>query len=328
MPIFDHALLLLLCEQPPPEPGSYGEWMIAPVGGGANNRLLRASGPQGDYALKYMRNDARDRAGREYAALQALQQALPSQTTPLAPAPILLERNLPNPLVIQSWLQGDVLTAPPEHDSDWLQLVEHYAALQQICPEATTIAVQHSSWNASSVGEGRAVVHNHLELLPTHTISPSLLKLVARLDAWQAPDWPTPHPALCRTDANFRNFISRPGCWASVDWENSGWGDPAFEIADLITHAAYLGVPDWRWAWVRDRYAEFTCDSGVCQRIDCYVVILLVWWIVRLERYRYELPRGLDTRLAALPENWEAEVLVKQHHYWEAADAALCGVGA
>jgi hypothetical protein len=41
--------------------------------------------------------------------------------------------------------------------------------------------------------------------------------------------------------------MRRAGAWASVDWENSGWGDAAFEIADMMTHPAYVTVPAALW---------------------------------------------------------------------------------
>ena len=49
-----------------------------------------------------------------------------------------------------------------------------------------------------------------------------------------------------------RNFIRRPGCWASVDWEYGGWGDPAFDAAQWATHASYVEVPPSHWAWALD----------------------------------------------------------------------------
>ena len=324
---FERTLLQSLCAYPPAEPIQYGEWIISPITGGANNRLLRASGPQGDYALKFMRQDARDRAGREYAALQAIQQAHVLQGELLAPEPLVLVRDLSYPLVIQHWLAGEALSLSPAQDEEWMRLLEHYAAIHRIQPVNTGTALADASLNFASVAQGRSVVHAQLALLPEQEHSPELLALIARLDAWCAPDWPAPVRALCRTDANFRNFIQRPGCWASVDWENSGWGDPAFDIADLITHAAYLDVSPQRWAWVRERYAQLVADAGVCQRIESYVVILLVWWVVRMARYRYELPRGLDTRLVPLPEGWEAEAIVKQQYYAEKAHAALYELG-
>jgi len=50
-------------------------WRIARLTGGANNRLYRATGDKGEFAIKFTLRDARDRAGREYHALAALQRA-------------------------------------------------------------------------------------------------------------------------------------------------------------------------------------------------------------------------------------------------------------
>jgi thiamine kinase-like enzyme len=35
-----------------------------------------------------------------------------------------------------------------------------------------------------------------------------------------------------------------------VDWEYSGWGDPAFELSELTVHLAYEGASNSR----RDRF--------------------------------------------------------------------------
>ena len=51
------------------------------------------------------------------------------------------------------------------------------------------------------------------------------------------------------------------------------------------------------------------------------VEILVVWWAVRTYRYLYEIPRGLDPRLAAMPENWRADIQTKFEHCLALADA-------
>jgi thiamine kinase-like enzyme len=126
---------------------------------------------------------------------------------------------------------------------------------------------------------------------------------------------------LCRVDANIRNFIRRPGLWASVDWENSGWGDPAFEIADLITHAAYIDVPAWRWEWLTDTYCTLVNHSDAAIRIRAYRKAMLVWWVARLARALVEIPQGRDVRLAPRSPNWEAEMHAKVEHYLSLAEA-------
>ena len=52
-----------------------GDWQITRVAGAGNNLLFRATSTAHDLAIKFTIRDARDRAGREYAALLALQQA-------------------------------------------------------------------------------------------------------------------------------------------------------------------------------------------------------------------------------------------------------------
>jgi thiamine kinase-like enzyme len=120
---------------------------------------------------------------------------------------------------------------------------------------------------------------------------------------------------LCHGDTNIRNMIRRSGSWAAVDWEYSGWGDPAFEIATLVTHAAHVGVAPVRWAWVIDTYAALSPDAGVAERIRVYVPLMLVWWVARCARILYEWPRGADRRLAERPAGWQADIEAKYHQY-------------
>ncbi len=73
----------------PQSPATWRGWIITPITGGANNLLYRVSSEAGDYAVKFMLRDARDRAGREAAALQVLHQA----GLQIAPRLVLLERD-------------------------------------------------------------------------------------------------------------------------------------------------------------------------------------------------------------------------------------------
>ena len=86
-----------------------------------------------------------------------------------------------------------------------------------------------------------------------------------------------------------------------MDWEYSGWGDPAFEIADMMSHPKFMNVPMERWVWVTNLYAEMTGDETAFARIQTYYPLMLVWWVARFARGLYEIPRGLDERLAARP---------------------------
>lgn len=107
------------------------DWHITRVTGGWNNLLYHATNDAHDLAIKFIVRDARDRAGREYSALLALQQARLN----IAPAPILLERERYRlPVVVQTWIAGETRDAPPADDDEWMRLLEHYAALAQLTP--------------------------------------------------------------------------------------------------------------------------------------------------------------------------------------------------
>lgn len=291
-----------------PAPG----WEITRITGGANNLLYRATGPLGDVAVKFTLADPRDRAGREYAALLALHRA----GLRVAPVPLLLDRaSYSLPVVVQTWLEGEVSEEPPADDGEWTLLLRHLAAVHSLSPADTDVDIRPAHVTADSAEAAVHLVREQTERIPEAERPARLSDILDRLEARDLPRWPTPGQRLCRVDANITNFIRRSGGWCSVDWENSGWGDPAFEIADLITHPAYLGVPCERWQWVARAYCELAGDGDKLVRIWTYYGILLCFWVARLARYLYEVPRGLDPRLAELPADWERDRLRKYRHY-------------
>lgn len=86
-------------------------------------------------AIKFYTRDARDRAGREFAILDLLQRLRLN----IAPHPVLLDRFATEPrlapVVVQTWLPGDVSAAPPDSDTDWQRLLDHLRAVHAIQQE-------------------------------------------------------------------------------------------------------------------------------------------------------------------------------------------------
>lgn len=281
--------------------------------------LYRASSDHADLAIKFTIRDERDRAGREYAALQALRQA----DLHLAPQSLLLDRErYPQPVVVQTWLAGTVLDAPPDSDEDWESLLEHLGAVHIVKPESVTPLLP-VVLTMRSASEGRARIQENIDRLPPDQRPVSLLKLLIRLDRATFPTWPATRPRLCRGDCNCRNFLRRPGGWASVDWEYSGWGDPAFEVADLLCAPSFLKVTPDRREWAIRQYSMRSADPTIALRIQTYYGLMLVWWVARLARSRYEIPLGRDQRLAARSPNWQAENAMTYERYLQRAWNAL-----
>ena len=299
--------------------GEWREWRVTRVDGAGNNLLYRASSAAHDLAIKFTIRDQRDRAGREYAALLALQSA----GLAIAPEPLWLDRDrYPQPVVVQSWLEGIVLAAPPAGDHEWRCLIEHYLAIHTLTQAHSSSALPPAVLNMVSVADGLDRIRQQLAYIPEPEQPADLHDLIRNVEAAPWPDWPAPRLALCRNDPNTLNFVRRPNAWDSVDWENAGWGDPAFEIADLITHPAYAAVVSERWEWLIDAYCAQCDDSGAAIRIRVYQRLMLVWWVARLARTLYEVPRGGDQRLITRPSGWLADMRAKYEHYLALARAA------
>jgi len=312
-PLLDYLSKIETAHEP-----HWQNWQITPITGGANNLLYRAQSSDGGFAIKFSMRDERDRAGREYAALTALEQI----DKRIAPKPILLDRDhYTNPVVVQSWLDGDVNRTPPVTDAEWCMLIDHFAAIHHITPDQVSVSLREAFFCAYQAEECREQVRDQVSRLPPDARPQSLQKFIDQLENTHFPAWEQPPKTLLRTDPNIANFIRRPDFWASVDWENSGWGDPAFEMADLCTHAAYIDVPLPRWDWVIDTYCAASRDKNMRTRIQTYRKILLVWWLARFARYIYEVPLGLDKRLAKRDPNWEADMQSKYNHYLHLAEA-------
>ena len=290
----------------------WAEWTITPIAGGANNLLYRVTNGQDDYAVKFTVRDERNRAGREFAALTALQAA----GLVIAPQAIgcSLDR-FRQPVIVQSWLEGAVLTGPPQSQVEWLALLDHYCLIHSFKPEHTTVVLPEAVLNVASGAAGKTLIEQQVAKLPLSAQPASLQAILAWLQTWTPPTWPAPPRTLCRVDPNWRNFIRLEARLSSVDWENSGWGDPAFELADLMTHPAYTSVSITTWHWLIDAYATAMHDPTAALRIQTYYTIMLVWWLVRWARFLYEVPQGLDVRLVARSPHWQSETEQNYRHY-------------
>ena len=296
------------------------DWQIHPVNGGLNGRLFRASGPAGDVATKFMVRDERDRAVREWAALTTLAE----NASTLAPQPLLLDRDrYPQQVIVQSWLEGESSDAVPANDAAWEALCQHLLDIHSLPMGPGHPAIRPVVLSVTSAADAlRAISFQH-NCLPGTKWSQAVNDLVdqAKLLSW--PSWPRPPLRFCRGDPNIRNFIRRPGSWASVDWEYSVWGDPAFEIADFLVHAAHISWPLRQTSRLVDLYCAHSKDTAIRERIAVYETLMLIWWTLRLGRLLPEARSGADKRLVQRPQSWFEERLKLQERYLQLAVDAL-----
>ncbi|MXX24071.1 MAG: aminoglycoside phosphotransferase family protein [Caldilineaceae bacterium SB0668_bin_21] len=296
------------------------DWEIHPICGGMNGRVFRASGLEGDVAVKFTVRDRRDRAGREWAALTLLAE----NSDTLAPRPLLLDRDrYPQPVIVQSWLDGDSSDSPPADDAAWESLCRHLLEIHSLPKGPGRPDIRPVVLYVTSASDALRAISYQLSCLPPTGWPRPVNDLVDQALSIPWPRWPRPPLHLCRGDPNIRNFIRRPLSWASVDWEYSGWGDPAFEIADFLVHAAHFEWPHRQARQLVDLYRARSNDTAIRQRIAVYETLMLIWWTLRLGRLLPEARSGADKRLAARPQSWYEERLVLQQRYLQLAAAAL-----
>jgi thiamine kinase-like enzyme len=229
----------------------------------------------------------------------------------LAPQPLWLDETcarLPVPVVIYEWLPGTPLDASI-NDRQLAALLEsiqqfhslqprsfprfdlaeaffHWFDFKPYIAEQRELAAKYGPWLAAFDPDGPALMDRIRRLIDNCA--------EAALQSKVSPGRDDVPLCLCRVDPNLANAI---GCddgrlrW--VDWEYSGWGDPALDLADFRWHAAMEALSDEQHARLRDHYRRPADDPAFDERLKIWDCILVVRWpllILRLLWSRYNGP--------------------------------------
>jgi len=299
----------------------WGNWQIQPVPSG-NNRLFRATSPDYDVVVKFLIRDDRHRAEREWSALTLLQ----SLNMPLGPRPVYCDRDrLPYAVVVQTWLDGQTISAPSLDPATWLQILQAYARLHQISP--TDIA-RHAIVFPQIVGisgpeaEAKEALYKFAQRVPLSKHSVELAHLLQRVDRLRLPSFSVT-PCWCHGDANIRNILQTPQGIQFVDWEYTCYSDPAAEIALLMTHPLAQAASDAHWHWMAEQYAQLSGEVDMEERIRVQYALRLVWWYIRLLIGHYVLLAQPTHRLAGSGAEEEISTLQNIDHYGTRAHSWL-----
>ncbi len=270
------------------------------VTGGFNNALYRVDADGQRYACKLCVADECRRAAREYAALRLLQAA----GLDIAPQPLWLDEScaiVPFPAVAYRWLPGEPLSPSPTaqqlaslldsfhclhalqpgnfEDHDVRDAWSHWFDFELYLAELRDFLAKYGPWLATTDPDGRdlrdrlaRLVDGCVEVALTTTANPGHESVSLR---------------LCRVDPNLANTVwSGDGRLRWVDWEYSGWGDPAIDIAELRWHAASVELSEAQHAWLRDNYRRPAGDHAFEER-------LAVWDRLRATRWPFLILRWL-----------------------------------
>ena len=118
-------------------------------------------------------------------------------------------------------------------------------------------------------------------------------------------DGATPTPALIRVDGNLDNILrDAHGRLTFVDWEYSGAGDPAYDLAELRGHPVASHLPEEWWDIALDSYPPLPGDVEFPKRLALYNRLLPIWWVSRSALYLLEGAGQVPARphLSPIPE--------------------------
>ena len=285
------------------------------VTGGANNALYRVEADGHQYACKLCVIDERQRARHEYAALRLLQAV----ALDLAPRPLWLDESyavVPYPVVVYHWLPGAPL-GPALTTPQLAALIESIQRLHGIRPgevgdrdlpdawfhwfdtaryldEIHCLPAEDGAWLVATDPQGQELRDRLARLVRDCADLVSSTRADPRRESVPL--------CLCRVDPSLANALwCDDGRLRWVDWEYSGWGDPALDLADLRWHAALDQLSAAEHAWLRDSYRRPPGDDGFEARLRVWDRLLATRWAFRILHSLWSEHHGPDRERLTQP---------------------------
>ena len=309
------------------------------ITGGANNALYRVEVGGRSYACKLCVADERRRAAREYGALRLLQVA----GLDIAPEPLWLDESytvLPFPTVVYRWLPGESLGSSPSEPqlAAMLQSYQRIHALRRrdyggfgvfdawfhwfdfapYLAELHEFLAEYGPWLATTAPDGGTLRDRLARLVDGCTEALTLAPVDPGRDRFPL--------RLCRVDPNLANSVwCEDGRLRWVDWEYSGWGDPALDLADLRWHAACEGLSAAQHTWLRENYRRPVDDASFEDRIVLWDRLLATRWPFLTLRWLWSEHNGLDRVRLTRPVADPAELRARLVRFIERAERQVGG---
>jgi aminoglycoside phosphotransferase (APT) family kinase protein len=266
---------------------------ISRIRGGMNNILYRIEAGEEHFACKLCLVDERRRAAREFSALKLLE----ASQIDVAPLPLALDLStsiLPFPAVFYRWLDGKPLQLDPtteqldslmegfqkihalrREDHASYNLPEawfHWFEYEPYLAELEGFLALYGTWLKRRDPEG-AGLFQRLEKLTVD--SRDLLKQKNLPD----PKLASVSQRLCRVDPNLANcIVGSDGKVRWVDWESSGWGDPALELAEIRWHISWARLSDEQHKRFRYDYSPPGDDVDFSRRLNVWDRVVSARW--------------------------------------------------
>lgn len=233
---------------------------------------------------------------REFQSLQRL------GSLGIAPQPLLYRPDVA-PVVVYEFMDGVMWDRSRPQPAQLSQLADLWTILAQMqtsglvdansdwrVPRIQEAFVTYAQWTATQFPPGQQAAALCLRLL--EPLTQVVQALLAR----------PPQLGFCRLDARFANIIQRSdGRLGLVDWEDSGLGDPAFALADMMLHVNQEDLVTWEtWHEVFEPYLQMMQekDAGFRGRVHHFHYLLSVFWLALF------IPHGIQRSQDGTVSDW------------------------
>ena len=270
------------------------DWHVQRMPAGGNGLIYKADKDDDLHkplCVKISKRDDRQRTAREFTAMRALWW---SGTRGISPYPLVFYddiAHLPGDVVISEWIEGEVMSSyPAESDKQkWTALLSALARVHSLTPSKANIIVPDAVLCIKHPADIVPFIQERRQRLP-ETGSVGAVDDLRELDSFiekmqqQLPmRWDKPAPqAFTQNDLNNRNMIWQHDRMRFVDWENSGWSDPAQDVADMLGREQGFDISEAHRAWICNKYADLVGDDSVIERIAVYEKMFTVFWLILL----------------------------------------------
>ena len=219
-----------------------------------------------------------DEPRREWRALQLLARYAPG----FAPKPIRADLDADPPLIAMSQLPGDPLGARPVTQAQEDAIAAALSCLHHAIPPSVLATVERAPASPLLLpGRIRDMAHacnaESLDPLPRQAYRAAL----AWLDSGWAehPASVTGRPVFAQCDPNLANHLWDGHSVHLVDFETSGRGDQATELADFTEH-----ITVWAHAGIKAEafLDRFDLNPGERQQITQLRRLFAAFWVMRL----------------------------------------------
>ena len=265
------------------------------------------------YKIKISKIDFYQRTLREKDALELLSKL----QVPLYASPLFwtIDEQSKVGILVTKWVNGHRLQLAGNNTI--IKIISFLTKIHDITLNNCD-TIKKDCWGASSIYEMKACIDYQLQFLNKKNIC-KYERYLSYFFSCSKPDNPYAYRCLCHMDNNFSNFIDVNNTIFALDWEYSGVSDPAFDLAQFITHPSICLNSDFDYLEVLSHYNNLSTSIIIDYEWYEYLFSsMTLWWSLHIEKYLQSFPQYFSKTNMSFKS--QSDLLYQRDKYYEKLD--------